>query len=93
VSFAIANNLITFSTKATDLGISPQTTIVVTWNNSENHEDEFFGMKHHGRCSYTIIESSHKDKWGAMAKAWMNKVLSMTNVHKLIVKTRCRDKV
>jgi hypothetical protein len=76
VSFAIANNLLTPSNRAIDLGISPQTTTTTIWNNSENLKDGSFGMKHHKRCSYTILKSPPKDKWGIMAKAWANKNLS-----------------
>jgi hypothetical protein len=76
MSFAIANNLLTPSNRATDLGISPPTTTLIAWNNFENPKDGSFGMKHHERYSYTILESPPKDKWGIMAKAWANKILS-----------------
>lgn len=46
MSFAIANNLITLNTRATDLEISPRVTLVTIWNNFENLKDEPFGMKH-----------------------------------------------
>jgi hypothetical protein len=51
MSFAIANNLLAHNTRAMDLGISPQTTIAITWNNFENPEDGSFGMKHLKKCS------------------------------------------
>jgi hypothetical protein len=35
-------------------------------------------MKHLKRCSYTIPESPLEDKWGAMAKAWVNITLFKT---------------
>jgi hypothetical protein len=73
--FTIANNLLALSIKATNLRIFPQTTIVIALNNSENFEDGSSSMKHLERCSYTILESPLEDKWGAMAKAWVNKVL------------------
>jgi hypothetical protein len=68
VSFAIANNLLAPSIRATDLGISLQATITTTWNNSKNLEDGSFGMKHLERCSYTILESPPINKWGAVVK-------------------------
>jgi hypothetical protein len=74
--FAIANNLLAPSTRAIDLRIFPRTIIVITWNNFKNLEDGSSSMKHPDRCSYTILESPHEDKWGAMVKAWANKVLS-----------------
>ncbi len=80
ISFAIANNLLAPSTRATDLGISPQVTIATIWNNFENPKDGSFSMKHFEKCSYTIPESSPKDKWGVVAKAWANKVLFKTKV-------------
>jgi hypothetical protein len=80
MSFPITNNLLTPSTKATDLGISPQTTIKTTWNNFEILEDGFSGMKHLERGSYTILESPPKNKWGAMVKAQVNIILSKTKV-------------
>jgi hypothetical protein len=49
VSFAIANNLLAPSTKATDLGTSLQAIVVGAWNNFENLEDGSFGMKHHDK--------------------------------------------
>jgi hypothetical protein len=67
------------NTKATYLIISPQAT-TTTWNNSKNLEDRSFGMKHPEKRSYTIPESSLENKWGGMAKAWVNKVLFMTKV-------------
>jgi hypothetical protein len=36
-------------------------------------------MKHHKRCSHTILESPLGDKWGEMANTWVNKVLFKTN--------------
>jgi len=78
MSFTIANNMLNLSIKATDLGISPQETTVITWNNSKNLEDGSFGVKHLERCSYTIPENPPKDKWGRVAKAWANKILSKT---------------
>jgi hypothetical protein len=80
MSFAIINNLLTTTTRATNLEISPQTTIAITLNNFENPEDGSFNMKHPEICSYTIPESPLKDKWGAMAKAWVNRILFRTNV-------------
>jgi hypothetical protein len=38
-------------------------------NNFENHEYGSFGMKHFEKCSYTILKSPSKDKWGVRAKA------------------------
>jgi hypothetical protein len=73
MSFAIANNLLAPSTRATNLGISSQTTIAPTWNNFENHEDGSFGMKHRKKCSYTILESPFEDKWETIVKAWANR--------------------
>jgi len=78
--FAIANNLLTPNIEATNLGISPQTTIATTWNNFENHENGFSSMKHFERCSNTIPENPLENKWGAMAKAWVNKILSRTKM-------------
>jgi len=49
--------MLTLSIKATDLGIPPQVTIIVTWNKSESLEDGSSGMKHLKRCSYTIDEN------------------------------------
>jgi hypothetical protein len=86
VSFAIANNVLTPNIRATDLGISPRAIVTITWNNSENLEDESFGMKHLKRCSYTIPKSPPKNKWGVMTKVWAYKVLSRT-------KNRWKDKV
>ncbi len=60
MSFAIANNLLTPSTRATNLGISPQVLTIVTWNNFENLKDGFFGMKHPERCSYIILKNPPK---------------------------------
>jgi hypothetical protein len=80
VSFAIANNLLAPNIRATNLGIFPGTTIIATWNNSENPKDESFGMNHSKRCSYTIPESPSKGKQGGMVKAWANKVLSKTKM-------------
>jgi len=54
MSFTIANNLLAPITKAINLGISPQTIIIATWNSFENPEDGSFGMKHPKKCSYTI---------------------------------------
>jgi len=34
--------------------------------------DGFSNTKHPKRCSYIILESSPKDKWGIVAKAWEN---------------------
>jgi len=65
MSFAIANNLLAHNTKATDLGISPQTIMAVAWNNSENLKDGSSSMKHLEICSYTILEKPPKNKWGA----------------------------
>jgi len=79
MSFAIANNLLAPSIK-TNLRIFPQTTIVIAWNNSKNLEDGSSSMKHLERCSYTILKSPLEDKWGAMANAWANKVLSKIKV-------------
>jgi hypothetical protein len=78
-SFTIANNLLTPSNKATKLGISPQITIMV-WNNFKNLEDGFSGMKHFKKCSYTILESPPENKWGVVAKAWVNKDLFRTKM-------------
>jgi len=80
MSFVIVNNLLTPSTRAIDLGIFPWATIVTTWDNFENPEDESSSMKQPKKCSYTIPESTPKDKWGVMTKAWVNKVLSKTKV-------------
>ncbi len=66
--FAIANNLLTPSSKAIDLGISPQAIVVAGCNNSENPKDGSSGMKHHERCSYTVLKSPPKNKWGVVAK-------------------------
>jgi hypothetical protein len=46
LSFTIAINLLTPSTKAADLEISPRTIVAATWNNYENLEDGSFSMKH-----------------------------------------------
>jgi hypothetical protein len=51
MSFAIANNLLAPSIRATYLRISPWATIIVAWNNFENLEDGFSNMKYHERCS------------------------------------------
>jgi len=51
VSFAITNNLLAPSTRATNLGISPWGAIATIWNNFENLEDGFLSMKHLERCS------------------------------------------
>jgi hypothetical protein len=81
MSFAIANNLLAPNIKATNLRISPQATTKSSWNNFENHEDGFYGMNHPKKCSYTILKSSPKNKWGVVVKAWANKVLSKTKVY------------
>jgi hypothetical protein len=78
--FAIANNLLTLNNMATELGISPRATTTIAWNNFENPKDRSFNMKHHEKCSYTILKSPPEDKWGVMAKAWANKILSMTKM-------------
>jgi hypothetical protein len=44
--FAIANNLLAPKTRVADLGISPQTTTTITYNNSKNVEDGSSSMKH-----------------------------------------------
>jgi hypothetical protein len=44
--FAIANNLLAPKTRVADLGISPQTTTTITYNNSKNLEDGSSSMKH-----------------------------------------------
>jgi len=75
MSFAIANNML-----AIDLGISPQTTMTTTWNNSKNPEDGSSNMNHPKKCSYTILESLPENKWGVVVKAWANKVLSKTKM-------------
>jgi hypothetical protein len=80
ISYAIVNNMLPPSIRATNLGISPQATTSTTWNNFENLEDASSGLKHPKRCSYTILESPPKDKWGAMAKAWANKILCNTKM-------------
>jgi hypothetical protein len=80
MSFAIANNLLAPSIRATDLGISPQATTIVAWNNYENPEDGSSSMKHPKRCSYTIPKIPSKDKWGVMARVWVNKILSKTKM-------------
>jgi hypothetical protein len=49
MSFAIANNLLTPSTEATYLRISPQTTVTTIWNNFEKHEDGFSSMMYPGK--------------------------------------------
>jgi hypothetical protein len=69
MSFAIANNQLAPNIKVTDLGISPQSTTTIAWNNFKNLEDGSFGMKHFKRCSYTIPENPPKDKWGVVVKA------------------------
>ncbi len=76
VSFTIANNLLAPSTKAIDLGISPRTIVTIAWNNFKNFEDGSFGMKRPKRYSYTILDNPPEDKWGVIAKAWANKVVS-----------------
>jgi hypothetical protein len=63
MSFAIANNQLVPNTKATNLRVSPRTT-TTTQNNFENLKDGSFSMKHFERCSYTILESPSKNKWG-----------------------------
>jgi hypothetical protein len=80
MSFAIANNLLAPSTKATNLRIPPRVIATTTWNNSESTKDGSSGMKQHKRCSYTILESPPENKWGAMGKAWVNKVLFRTKM-------------
>jgi hypothetical protein len=80
VFFAIANNLLAPSTRATDLGISPQATIAASWNNFKNPKDGSSSMKHFERCSYTILESPPENKWEIAVKAWTNKILSKTKV-------------
>jgi hypothetical protein len=80
VSFAIANNLLAPNTKAIDLRISQQTIVATIYNKSENLENGSFGMKNPNKCSYTILESPPKDKWGGVAKAWANKVLCKTKM-------------
>jgi hypothetical protein len=62
------------NTKAANLGMSPQA--IAAWNNFENPKDRFSGTKHPNKCSNTILESPPKNKWGTMAKAWANKILS-----------------
>jgi hypothetical protein len=37
-------------------------------------------MKHLERCSYTIPKSPPENQWGAMAKAWANKVRTNTKL-------------
>jgi hypothetical protein len=76
----IVNNLLTFSTKAIDLGISPRIITTTIWNNSENLEDGLSSMKHPEICSYTIPKSPFNDKWGAKARAWTTIVLSRIKV-------------
>jgi len=51
-------------------------------------------MKHFKKCSYTILESPPKYKWGVVAKglAKQNFVYDK-NVFRLIVKNRWNDKV
>jgi hypothetical protein len=51
VPFTIANNMLTPNTKATNLGISPWTTIGTMYNNLENFKDGSYGMKHLKICS------------------------------------------
>ncbi len=80
VSLVITNNLLAPSIKATDLGISPRATTTIAWNNFENLEDGSFGMKHPEKCSYTIPKNAQDDKWGAKAKAWVNKVIFRTKM-------------
>jgi hypothetical protein len=74
MSFVIANDLLAPSTRAIELRISPWATIVVGWNNSENAKDKFFGMKHQMFIDHP--SSPLENKWGAMVKAYTNKVLS-----------------
>ncbi len=80
MSFAIPNNMLTPSTKATNQGISPRTTTTVAQNKYENPKNGSFSMKHLEKCSYTIPKNPHKDKWGVMAKVWANKLLSKTKI-------------
>ncbi len=47
-------------------------------------------MKHVEICSYTILKSPFEDKWGVVAKAWVN---IEKGVLRLIIKNRWRDKV
>jgi hypothetical protein len=54
--------------------------MATTWKEFENLENGSSNMKHPERCSYTILESPPENKWGAMAKAWVNKILSMTKM-------------
>jgi hypothetical protein len=49
--FAIANDLLAPSIRATKVGISSRAIAIVVWNNFENVEDESSGMKHHDKCS------------------------------------------
>jgi hypothetical protein len=67
--------------------------VTTTWNNSKDPDDGSFSMKHPKKCSYTILKNPFKDKWGIMAKAWANKVLSKIKCVQAIVKNRWRDKV
>jgi hypothetical protein len=73
MSFVIANNMSTPSTRAINLRISPQATTIIAWNNYENPEDGSSNMKHPKRCSYIIPKSPPEDKWGIVVKAWANK--------------------
>jgi hypothetical protein len=49
-------------------------------NNFKNLDDGSSNMKRPEGCSHTTLKSLPKDKWGAMAKAWGNKVLSRTKM-------------
>jgi hypothetical protein len=46
-------------------------------------------------CSYTIPKSPLEDKWGTLAKAWVNRVSPIQEkcVFRLIIKNRWKDKV
>jgi len=76
----IANNLLAPYTKATNARISPWATTKLIWNNSKNLEDGSSGTKHLERYSYTIPKNPPQDQWGAVAKAWANKILTMTKM-------------
>jgi hypothetical protein len=80
VSFTIGNNCLAPSIRAINLKISPWAIVIVAWNNFENLEDGSSGMNHPKRCSYTVPENPHEGKWGGMAKAWANIILSRTKV-------------
>jgi hypothetical protein len=51
-------------------------------------------MNNFKRCSYTISESPLEDKWGVLAKAWENKIVSNTKRPlRLKTKNKWKDKV